>query len=531
MLLDYRVRQRDFLLEISRAITAQLDLGEVLRRVLNASVAMLGGQVGVVTLRDASGVYRIRATMGIETERVKEVNEHLQQIFTGEALDFETLSSRLSEIASMLDKRLKQPFALPLIFAGEPLGLLIIFRAYTATATPDDMQVLESFADQAAIAVHNAQLYERIDQERRRLAAILQHSADGVMILDAQGRILSLNRALERMTGWRSVDAVGRDHDEVITWKKLDSGDLKKALDDGWPLNRKSSTLDTPDSPDALDAPDTLYVEGDLLRRDGLSQSIGIVYSPLLTAEGALSNIVANVRDITNFRQAQEMQNVFISTISHELKTPVALIKGHAATLRRDDVEWDMDVVRDYSAVIEEESDRLAVLIENLLTTSKIQAQRNLELNLDDIRLDQLAERSVERFSTQTQKHKFKLKFPPKFPVVRGDEQRLRQVLDNLISNAIKYSPEGGVIEVGGMNDGASVTVYVRDQGVGLSEQDQERVFERFYRVDSALSRKTQGTGLGLFLARAIVEAHGGKMRVESEPGHGSTFYFTLPQQ
>ena len=131
----------------------------------------------------------------------------------------------------------------------------------------------------------------------------------------------------------------------------------------------------------------------------------------------------------------------------------------------------------------------------------------------------------------KNKKHKFKLKFPPKFLVVRGDEQRLRQVLDNLISNAIKYSPEGGVIEVGGMNDGASVTVYVRDQGVGLSEQDQERVFERFYRVDSALSRKTQGTGLGLFLARAIVEAHGGKMRVESEPGHGSTFYFTLPQQ
>ncbi len=522
MLLDFRVRQRDFLLEISRAITAQLDLGEVLRRVLNASVAMLGGQVGLITLRDSAGNYRVRATMGVESPRVAEINQQLQAIFDSgsDALDYDTLQAKLSEIAVALDKRLKQPFALPLIFAGEPLGLLIVFRAYSASATPDDMQVLQSFADQAAIAVHNAQLYERIDHERRRLAAILQHSADGVMILDAQARILSLNHALERMTAWRSEDAAGLDQDEVITWKTLDSGDLRQALDDGWPFNRRSS-----------DEPDSLYVEGDLLRRDGLTLSIGIVYSPLLTADGRLSNIVANARDITNFRQAQEMQNVFISTISHELKTPVALIKGHAATLRRDDVEWDMDVVRDYSAVIEEEADRLTILIENLLTTSKIQAQRSLELNRYDVRLDQLAARAVERFHTQTEKHQFRLNFPPDFPVIQGDEQRLRQVLDNLLSNAIKYSPDGGEIEVGGTVNEQSITVYVRDQGVGLSEQDQQRLFERFYRVDSALSRRTQGTGLGLFLANAIVQAHGGSMRVESHPGAGSTFYFTLPQQ
>jgi signal transduction histidine kinase len=523
MLLDFRVRQRDFLLEISRAITAQLDLGEVLRRVLNASVAMLGGQIGIVTLRDTSGSYRVRATMGIENTHVAEINTRLQEIFDSAGdTDYDTMQAKLSEIALSLDKRLKQPFALPLIFAGEPLGLLIVFRAYVSSATPDDMQVLQSFADQAAIAVHNAQLYERIDHDRKRLGAVLQHSADGVMILDAQGHIMSLNRALERMTGWRSEDAAGLDQSEVIVWKKLENGDLTAALAAGWPFK--------PDSRRDADAPDTLYVEGDLLRRDGLTQGIAIVYSPLLTTDGRLSNIVANVRDITNFRQAQEMQNVFISTISHELKTPVALIKGHAATLRREDVEWDDEIVREYSTVIEEEADRLTVLIENLLTTSKIQAQRTLELNLYDVHLGELAERAVERFRTQTSKHEFRLNFPAGFPVIQGDEQRLRQVLDNLLSNAIKYSPEGGIIEVGGTAEPGSVTVYVRDQGVGMTEQDQERVFERFYRVDGALSRRTQGTGLGLFLARSIVEAHGGSMRVESRPGEGSTFYVTLPQ-
>lgn len=519
MLLDYRVRQRDFLLEISRAITAQLDLSEVLRRVLNASVVMLGGTVGLITLRDASGDYHIRATVGIESSRYPELNVQLSKIFALETPAYDALDAQLREMATLLDTRLRQSFALPLVFAGEPLGLLVVFRAHVTTATPDDVQVLQSFADQASIAVHNAQLYERIDQERKRLGAIVQHSADGVMILDAKGRILSFNHALEKMTAWRAPDAIGVDYDEVFRWKRLDSTDLKQALSQGYPFKGED------------DSSNTLYVEGDLLRRDGMTISIGILYAPLFSVDGHVTNIIANVRDITNFRQAQEMQNVFISTISHELKTPVALIKGHAATLRREDVTWDTDIVREYSGVIEEESDRLNVLIENLLTTSKIHAQRRLELDLDDVRLDQLCKNAVERFSTQTRTHTLKLDFPDKFPVMQGDAQRLRQVIDNLLSNAIKYSPDGGAILVSGRFDKRTVSVSVKDQGVGISEADQERVFDRFYRVDGKLSRRTQGTGLGLFLARSIIEAHGGHISVESQPGKGSTFTFTLPQQ
>jgi signal transduction histidine kinase len=112
---------------------------------------------------------------------------------------------------------------------------------------------------------------------------------------------------------------------------------------------------------------------------------------------------------------------------------------------------------------------------------------------------------------------------------VQGDATRLRQVFDNLIGNAIKYSPDGGRIVVGGVDRNSDVLVYVQDEGVGLTEADQERIFERFYRVDGALTRKTQGTGLGLYLAKAIVEAHGGTMSVDSKPGQGSTFYFTIP--
>lgn len=519
MLPDFRVRQRDFLLEISRAITAQLDLGEVLRRVLNASVVMLAGQMGLIALREADSQYHIRAILGMDSTRLPQLNELLRDLISGaeEGLDPKALDAKMKVILAAIDPRLRQYVALPLTFADEPLGLLIIFRAYQGSATADDIQVLQSFADQASIAVHNAQLYERIDQERKRLGAIVQYGADGVMILDAGLKIMMFNRALERMTGWTGAEAIGLDQDEVITWKKLDMPDLTRALAAGWPSAREDDT------------PDTLYVEGDLKRKDGLTLSIGITYAPLLTRDGHVASIIANVRDITHFRKAQEMQSVFISTISHELKTPVAIIKGYAGTLSRPDADWNPEVIRDGLQVIEEESDRLTSLIENLLAASKIQAQRGMELNLSDVRLDQLAGRAVERFLPQLTKHKIKLHFPADFPAVPGDELKLRQVLDNLLSNAIKYSPEGGMIDVGGSSSDDQITVYIKDPGVGLSESDREHLFERFYRVDSALSRKTQGTGLGLYLSKAIVEAHGGEMLVESQPGKGATFSFTLP--
>jgi PAS domain S-box-containing protein len=517
---DARVRQRDFLLEISRAMTAQLDLSEVLRLVLNASIVMLGGQVGLVALRDNAGEYRVSAALGLKRDQINDLNAQVNDLIaqSAEKPDGDHVDTILKKMAITIDRRLRQCLFLPLSIAGEPLGLLLIFRAFWANPTENDLVILQSFADQAAIAVQNAQLYARIDEERRRLSAILEHSADGVMILDPQLRLQGVNRAFERLTGWASAEAIGQDVDAVITWKRIERGDLRAALLAGWPFR-------LPAEPPL----ETIYVEGDLLRRDGLALGVGITYAPLLAEDGAsLASIIANLRDISEFRRAQDMQNVFISTISHELKTPVALIKGYAGTLRREDAAWEPAVVQNSLMVIEEEADRLTELIENLLATSKLRAQR-MQLDPADVRLDQLAEQVVARFRTQTELHTFKLDFPADMPVLQADETRLRQVLDNLVSNAIKYSPAGGTITVGASLDPGYVTLYVRDQGVGIAEREQEHLFERFYRAEGAISRAIKGTGLGLYLAKAIVEAHGGQIAVSSKPGNGSTFYFTLP--
>jgi signal transduction histidine kinase len=216
--------------------------------------------------------------------------------------------------------------------------------------------------------------------------------------------------------------------------------------------------------------------------------------------------------------------------VSHELKTPVALIKGYAETLRREDADWDRETMQESLGVIAEEADHLTHLIDSLLEASRIQAS-GLKLEPTDVNLARLAEKVVDGFRTQTNVHTFELDFPADFPPSWGDPERLREVLSNLVSNAVKYSPDGGTVWVGGRIDGAGVTIYVADQGMGIPPEEQDRIFDRFHRVDSGLHRRTEGTGLGLYLVKAIVEAHGGRVWVESAPGRGSIFMFTLPRR
>ncbi len=516
---DLRTQQRNFLLQITRAITAQLDLDEVLRRVIQASLVMLAGRVAIIALDDRqAGGFTVRAYSGIAAEDLPPLNQKLRELMR--PLDEgrfsrEFLNSKLREIANSIDSGLAQSIAMPLVFASKPLGLLIVFRSYQTEITREDLSTLQSFADQAAIAVNNAQLYGELNREHQRLEAILNNSGDGVFILDAEQTVQQANRAFGRITGWTAEEALQQPIQDILDWQALDMPDLQAALAAGWAR---------PDAP-----LEPLYVEGDLRRRDGSSISIGITYAPLLAADGSLESIIANVRDISNFRMAQELQSVFISTVQHELRTPIAIIKGYASTLSRDDVDWSGAVMRKNLAIIEEEADRLTNLVEDLLTASKIQAERELRLSIADADIKALATQSADRLKSQTDK-RIELSFPEAFPLIQGDAARLRQVIDNLLTNAIKYSPADAPITVGGRYTEKSVILFVRDKGAGIPKDQIDKIFDRFYRVDNSLTRQTQGAGLGLFLAKAIIEAHKGEISVRSQVGSGATFYFTLPR-
>ncbi|MCS7220480.1 MAG: ATP-binding protein [Anaerolineae bacterium] len=517
-LMSYQLRQREYLLEISRAMTARLELGAVLRLILTYAAEMVGAEVGLIALSERNGELVVKASYGIPAQLLPRFAPLLTDIPRLMDLQQRTgwqipdLNLRLHAVSAAVGLPLDQVISLPLVVEDEPLGVIYLFRSGSLAFTSNDRRVLMAFAAQAAIAVRNARLYSDLVAGKQRLDAVIENSADGIMILDPQRRIEIINRAMLQMTGWSREDALGQPCHKVLALQNIEGNDICQ--------------IENPEA--QLPRQGTLYVEGELIRPSGSRLVVGVRYTPLWDEAGHLRNIIVNVVDITRYREAEDMKRTFISVISHELKTPVALIKGYATTLAREDAHWDQETLREGLRVIEEESDRLNSLIDNLLDASRIQAGV-LKLEMGDVNLPQLVRRAVERFSTQTDRHQFEIDFPEDFPIVLGDDERLRQVLDNLISNAIKYSPDGGVIRIGGWADEDQVTVYVADQGIGIPPEEHSRLFNRFYRVDSSLRRKTQGAGLGLFLCKSLVEAHGGHIWFRSEPGKGSTFFFSLP--
>lgn len=503
MLPDFRVRQRDYLLEIARLITQELDLEKLLARILRISVEMLAGQAGLIALKEPEG-WRVAAAHKIQPAFLSYLEPLLAEEKVRE-LDVRELNRMLKDLTYTASLGLLNGTGLPLVAHGEIIGVTFIFRGYPDLFTPNDRVLLQSFADQAAIAVYNARLYGQISYEKQRLDALLDSAADGILILTPDRVVERCNTAFEKFLGRPRAEIVGHPHEAVLHWAGEPQGmTLEEAVAQGWPL--------TPSA--------TLYVEGDLQRPLPPPLPVGVTYAPLLSEDGRLRNVVVSVRDITHFRTAEEIKSTFISIVSHELRTPVALIKGYASTLRRDDAKWDRAVIRDSLAVIEEEADHLSRMIDDLLDASRLQAG-GLSLSRADVSLPDLARELAGRFGTQTTRHTFVVDFPDKFPVLLADQTRIEQVLNNLISNALKYAPSGE-IRISGQVRPEHVIVCVSDQGPGIEAQDLPHIFDRFYRSTKA-AKQTKGAGLGLYLARAIVEAHGGRIWADASSGFRQT--------
>jgi PAS domain S-box-containing protein len=513
-MISYQLRQREYLLQISRAMTARLDLPSLLSLILSSAADMVRAEAGLIALHGGQEHnLAIRASYGIPGTMLS----RFAPLLTGfpvaaSEYSLPDLETRLTLVAQAVRLPLKQVVALPLTVEDRLLGLIYLFRSGSIAFSGNDQSVLASFADQAAIAVRNAQLYQQVSVEKQQLDAVIQRSADGIMILDPALHVRVFNQALSRITGWPAEKAIGRPCYEVLNLDLVSGQDLcssevqKAAFLDGKPLT----------------------AEGVLTRPGGSRLSVSVTYTPLYNEDGELRNVIANVVDITRFREAEEMKSTFISVVSHELKTPVSLIKGYAGTLAREDAQWDVRTVREGLQVIDEEADRLNSLINNLLDASRIQAGA-FKIERSEVCLPRLAERVVENFRVETDRHHFVMDFPDDFPDILGDEERLRQVLNNLLSNAIKYSPAGGEIRVGGWTEEGWATAYVADQGIGIPIEEQGNLFQHFYRVDSGLRRSTQGAGLGLYLCKSIIEAHGGRIWLRSEQGQGTTVFFALP--
>ncbi|MFW6055905.1 MAG: sensor histidine kinase, partial [Chloroflexota bacterium] len=273
----------------------------------------------------------------------------------------------------------------------------------------------------------------------------------------------------------------------------------------------------------------TFDVEGTLSTSDGHAVPVDLHFSVRTSRRDRPRFAVVNVRDASLLHQIDHVRSVLVASISHELQTPISIIKAYASTLARSDAQWSEEIIKEKLQAIEEESDRLSALVGRLLYTSRLEAGA-ISLNLMVVDIPTEVQRVATRLAERDNTHEVLTSFPSDFPTVMADPEKLDEVLANLIENAFKFSPGGGRVTVVGEANGDEIRVTVADEGVGLSARDKEKVFDRFYRASDPGAGPTPGTGLGLYICHSLVRAHGGHIWVESTPGKGSRFTFTLPR-
>ncbi len=348
----------------------------------------------------------------------------------------------------------------------------------------------------------------------------LRSLVDGLVLIDQNGRVAFWNPRAEELLGWQTDEMRGQSVNEMldrIAGRASAPAATRAQLAEAFQPEAAATTIDI-----------------DLLPLDNHNHRVAQVHVfPLCDPAAAQLGTGILVRDITRERESDAMKSQLLSTVSHELRTPLASIKGFTTTLLRQDVKWDAATERDFLRIIEEETDRLAEIIDNLLEMSQIEAGA-LRINKEPTQLRKLIREAVDEMRMRTEAHYFVVDLPAELPRVLIDPRRIRQVLHNLVGNAIKYSKGGQItvtceVENDHRGDLGHVVVSVADQGDGISPQYLDKVFERFFQVDGASTRKVGGSGLGLSISRGIVQAHDGKIWVESTVGQGSTFRFTLP--
>lgn len=346
----------------------------------------------------------------------------------------------------------------------------------------------------------------RMESAVHQLAAIVESSDDAILATTLDGRIMTWNPGAERLYGYARSEVVGK-HVSLLHVRAHRDAELFQRIGKGARVNR---------------------LEVVNLTKDGRRIDVSLTVSPILDPAGRIISASTIARDITERKVLDRMKDDFVGTVSHELRTPLTAIKGFIELVADGDAGPVSDTQREFLQVAARNSDKLGVLINDLIDMNLIESQR-LEVRLNPLDLAPVLSDVAATFRTMAQTKGLTFRETvADLPSVMGDSGRLVQVFSNLVSNAIKYTPRGEVgIEAKSNGSGVEVTIY--DSGIGLSREEHAQLFTRFFRGRSSVVAEAGGTGLGLVIAKAIVERHNGVIDVESRPGEGSRFRVTLP--
>ena len=512
---------------VGRTDDNAVELQPELEGILRNAVRALGGSAAVVaTWDDAVRRFVVTGAYGLDGPQIARIRPLLNEAIPDLALSreqFALLSALFPQSALPISTtgEMQNPvMAVPLYTNDETVGLIFVLRSSDAANFSQlDPPVLAAFAEQAAIAVQSARLAHLLTQEKQRVESILEGSADGIYTVDADRRIVSVNPAMERMLGRPGEELLGLPCAVALNWRDREGRPICPGRCPMLHAHQAAAGLEG----------NVTELAAAARSSTGQRTEVALVYSVVRSPEMAPLNAVVNVRDMTRVRETEQMRSTFLSMLEHQLQTPLAIIKGYTNTLSRPDAQWDDDTLRRSFEAIEEETDRMSLLMDRLLLASRLEAGA-LPLSVEQVNMAGMAEKVIERLQPTSKKHSLSVSFPVDLPPITGDPGLLEQVLVNLVDNAVKYSPDGGPVVVSGEHDNhGAVRVTVRDAGMGVPRWETRHIFERFHRSQSLASTHPRGMGLGLYICDAIMKAHNGDISVQSEPGAGSAFTITLP--
>jgi PAS domain S-box-containing protein len=395
----------------------------------------------------------------------------------------------------------------------QPIGVWFVMRHRRAPFDDGDEALLSTLADHASIAIERSWLLHTMVREKHESEAVVQASASGILVADAYGRVVDMNPALERLTGWTLRQARGQPCCDVIGCRH-DETQGEDDLFDVCPLHVSARQSDR------------AFGEHEIRTRDGRTVPVEASYGLIRDEEGDLARIVVVFRDISRQAELNRLRAEIIANVSHELRTPLALIKGYAGTLLSPDVDLDQEKARRFLRNVSASADHLGRMIDDLLCASRIETQQ-LDLQPQAFDLAAQIQHSLAWFRPHAGDHHLAADLASRRLMVSADPGRVHQVLINLLTNAAKYSPPGSPITVQArlLGDSPRAIVHVIDTGIGIAPEHLDRIFDRFYLAEHS----QKSIGLGLYICKGLVEAMGGEIWVVSDLGEGSTFSFTLP--
>ncbi len=516
--------------ESVKAINSSLALDELLQRIVESATQVLRGARCTIALVDEKREAVVTlAAAGIAHNDLWGTSFRIGQGVAGwvvanrqptiiHATNHDTRFVRVGNwpIASVV--------SVPLISESQAIGALTATSPQPNAFSESDERLLDAFGDQVVIAVKNARLYEQLLREEKETArlyqsvleksneleAILRGIGDGVIVIDPQFRLLMMNPVAIKIFRVARVLKPGVRLPEIVSSDALLSLAQDTLTGANAPLIREISLEGADDRPEIYQA----------------------LASAVRGSDTQARGVVMVLRDITSQKELEQMKSNFLSVVSHELRTPLHSIKGFVDIILMGKTGEINDLQRDFLTTVQQSTSNLQRMIEDLLEFSRMEAGR-IKLKPEMISVYGVAEKVVEQLAPLAQESNLKLfnRVPEEIALIEEEPLRIQQVLTNLISNAIKFTPANGAVSVLARDIGEQVQISVQDTGIGIPEAEQAKGFQRVSQVDSSAARSYRGTGLGLTICKFIVEYHHGRIWVESQEGQGSTFHFVLPKQ